>query len=442
MTKEEHFQKELKRLKAEEEDAVRRMGRRPSKFDIPENAPAVLFTEALLRSAALLEASDIHLSPEEDLVRVHFRIDGEREEHIVFPKTGYPAVCARLKVLSSMNVAESRLPQDGRMSFCFYDNDYDVRVSSFPTIFGERFVLRILPRICPYTWEELGFHPEEEAAIQRMLSRPGLVLLTGPTGSGKSTTLACILKALLAKGRTAVTVEDPVEYLIEGAQQLSLPENGRLSFGEALKSVLRQDPDIIMAGEIRDKETAEETIRMALAGKLVLSTLHAPTAAGAVTRLRDLGIGNGVLSDALSGILSQRLIKRPCPHCITTRLLDMREAVSYALPEGSLLTEGAGCDSCRGKGTKGRRAVHEVFEITERIREGIRSGLPAAELHSIALEEGMRPLTENAKELLLRGETDLASYCGVCSIAYPHKEKKLPAREAIHDTNGGIICKK
>ena len=328
------------------------------------------------------------------------------------------------------------------MSFCFYDNDYDVRVSSFPTIFGERFVLRILPRICPYTWEELVSCPEEEAAIQRMLSRPGLVLLTGPTGSGKSTTLACILKALLTEGRTAVTVEDPVEYLIEGAQQLSLPENGRLSFGEALKSVLRQDPDVIMAGEIRDKETAEETIRMALAGKLVLSTLHAPTAAGAVTRLRDLGIGNGVLSDALSGILSQRLIKRLCPHCITTRLLNADEAASYALPEGSLLTEGTGCDSCRGKGTKGRRAVHEVFEITKRIREGIRSGLPAAELHAIALEEGMRPLEVNAKELLLRGETDLESYCGVCSIAYPHKEKKLPAREALHDTNGGIICKK
>ena len=247
MTKEEHFQEELKRLKAEEEDAVRRMGEPPSRYDIPENAPAVLFTEALLRSAALFEASDIHLSPEEELVRVHFRIDGEREEHIVFPKAGYPAVCARLKVLSSMNAAECRLPQDGRLSFCFYDNDYDVRVSSFPTVFGERFVLRILPRTCPYTREELGFLPEEEAAIQRMLSRPGLVLLTGPTGSGKSTTLACILKALLTEGRTAVTVEDPVEYLIEGAQQLSLPENGRLSFGDALKSVLRQDPDVIMA---------------------------------------------------------------------------------------------------------------------------------------------------------------------------------------------------
>ena len=181
---------------------------------------------------------------------------------------------------------------------------------------------------------------------------------------------------------------------------------------------------------------------MALAGKLVLSTLHAPTAAGAVTRLRDLGIGNGVLSDALSGILSQRLIKRPCPQCITTRLLDADETVSYALPEGVLLTEGAGCDSCRGKGTKGRRAVHEVFEITERIREGIRSGLSAAELHAIALEEGMKPLTENAKGLLLRGETDLESYCSVCSIAYRHEKTKLPAREALHDTNGGIICKK
>ena len=249
MTKEEHFQEELKRLKAEEEDAVRRMGKLPSKFDIPENAPAVLFTEALLRSAALLEASDIHLSPEEDLVRVSFRIDGEREEHIVFPKAGYPAVCARLKILSSMNVAECRLPQDGRMNFCFYDNDYDVRVSSFPTIFGERFVLRILPRICPYTWEELVSCPEEEAAIQRMLSRPGLVLLTGPTGSGKSTLLH------IAGGLDSPTEG---EIVVLGKSSKDFTESDYDGYRNAYVGFIFQEYNVL------DEFTVEENIALAL----------------------------------------------------------------------------------------------------------------------------------------------------------------------------------
>ena len=279
MTKEEHLKSELKRLSEEEADAVRRLTEPTPRHFALEEAPAVLLTEALLRHASLLGASDIHVSPGEENVLVRFRIDGDLRDHLSFPKEGYPAVCARLKISSGMNVAETHLPQDGRLSFSFYGKEYDVRVSSFPTIHGETYVLRLLVRDCPFTFERLGYRPSERAAVKRMLAKPGLVLVTGPTGCGKSTTLACFLLMLATRSRHIVTIEDPVEYIVSGTDQLSLPSDGKLRFADALRSVLRQDPDILMVGEIRDEETARTAVRAAITGRLLLSTLHTSDAA-------------------------------------------------------------------------------------------------------------------------------------------------------------------
>lgn len=416
MTKEEHLKSELKRLSEEEADAVRRLTEPTPRHFALEEAPAVLLTEALLRHASLLGASDIHVSPGEENVLVRFRIDGDLRDHLSFPKEGYPAVCARLKISSGMNVAETHLPQDGRMSFSFYGKEYDVRVSSFPTIHGETFVLRILVHDCPFAFESLGYRPSEQAAVKRMLAKPGLVLITGPTGCGKSTTLACFLLMLATRSRHIVTIEDPVEYIVSGTDQLSLPSDGRLRFAYALRSVLRQDPDILMVGEIRDEETARTAVRAAITGRLLLSTLHTSDTAAAIPRLRDLGIHDGFLADALSGVIAQRLVRRLCPHCRRPYMIDAKEASRLGLKEGTTLFRAAGCERCGGRGTVGRTAVHEVLEVSDRIRDGIRKGCSASELAFLAREDGMKTLRENAEALLLSGEIDKTEYCRVCGI--------------------------
>lgn len=416
MTKEEHLKSELKRLSEEEADAVRRLTEPTPRHFALEEAPAVLLTEALLRHASLLGASDIHVSPGEENVLVRFRIDGDLRDHLSFPKEGYPAVCARLKISSGMNVAETHLPQDGRLSFSFYGKEYDVRLSSFPTIHGETFVLRILVHDCPFAFESLGYRPSERAAVKRMLAKPGLVLITGPTGCGKSTTLACFLLMLATRSRHIVTIEDPVEYIVSGTDQLSLPSDGRLRFADALRSVLRQDPDILMVGEIRDEETARTAVRAAITGRLLLSTLHTSDTAAAIPRLRDLGIHDGFLADALSGVIAQRLVRRMCPHCRRPYMIDAKEASRLGLPEGTTLFRAAGCERCGGRGTVGRTAVHEVLEVSDRIRDGIRKGCSASELAFLARENGLKTLRENAETLLLSGEIDKTEYCRVCGI--------------------------
>lgn len=416
MTKEEHLKSELKRLSEEEADAVRRLTEPTPRHFALEEAPAVLLTEALLHHASLLGASDIHVSPGEENVLVRFRIDGDLRDHLSFPKEGYPAVCARLKISSGMNVAETHLPQDGRMSFSFYGKEYDVRVSSFPTIHGETFVLRILVHDCPFAFESLGYRPSEQAAVKRMLAKPGLVLITGPTGCGKSTTLACFLLMLASRSRHIVTIEDPVEYIVSGTDQLSLPTDGKLRCADALRSVLRQDPDVLMVGEIRDEETARTAVRAAITGRLLLSTLHTSDTAAAIPRLRDLGIHDGFLADALSGVIAQRLVRRLCPHCRRPYMIDAKEASRLGLPEGTTLFRAAGCERCGGRGTVGRTAVHEVLEVSDRIRDGIRKGCSASELAFLAREDGMKTLRENAEALMLSGEIDQNEYCRVCGI--------------------------
>lgn len=402
---------ELKRLRGEIESAAVRLGMPRGKKFVPETAPAVLLTDALFYEASLLGASDIHITPEEDGVRVRYRIDGDLYDRVTFPKAGLLSVVTRMKAISGMDIAEHRLPQNGRFSRDLYGKDYDLRVSAVPSAYGENIVIRLLSRELPFTFRELAFTPDEEAAVLRMLSKPGLVLLTGPTGCGKSTTLACFLKELVSEHRNIVTVEDPVEYLIEGAEQISLPADGRLTLGMALKDVLRQDPDIVMIGEIRDAETAREAVRMAIAGRLVLSTLHTADAVHAVPRLRDLGVENGFLADALTGVIAQRLVKRICPHCRT-----QYTAENIEIPDVRQLFRGNGCEECQGRGVKGRIAVHEVMEVTPRLRSAIREGKETDELFSIAKEVGMQTMGENALELLKRGVIDLNAFRSVTGL--------------------------
>lgn len=416
---------QLRLLDEELKNAAARMGEpRGKKFD-PSSAPAVLFTDALFYEAALLGASDIHLSPEEGRVRVRYRIDGELKERISYPLAGHLSVTLRMKAISGMNVTKYRVPQNGRLSCDLYGEDYDLRVSMLPAAHGENIVIRLLSRRLPFAWADLGFTQEEDAAVRRMLSKPGLVLLTGPTGCGKSTTLACFLRELAAKEKNLVTVEDPVEYLIEGVQQIYLPADGSLTFGAVLKDVLRQDPDVVMVGEIRDSETAQEAVRMALAGRLVLSTLHTSDAVSALPRLQDLGIEDGFLADCLSGVISQRLVKRICPHCRTAYPAD-----EPALPDVKELFYGRGCEQCGGRGTVGRLAVHEVLEITPSLRSAFRKGAETDELFSIARAEGMKTMGENALALFRSGQIDLQGYCAVLGLPLSAFSERPPAASA------------
>ena len=411
---------ELKRLDEEIRGAAARLGEPlKGRFD-PFSAPAILFTEALFYEASLLGASDIHFSPEAEEVRVEYRIDDDFLPRLTYPAAGHRRIATRLKALSGMNIAEYRLPQNGRISRDLYGEEYDLRVSMLPAAHGENIVIRLLPRRLPFTREELGFTEEEQAAVLRMLARPGLVLLTGPTGCGKSTTLACLLLELASEHKNIITVEDPAEYLIEGVQHVSLPANGRLTFSAALKDVLRQDPDVVMIGEIRDGDTAREAVRTAITGRLVLSTLHTKDAVSAVVRLRDLGIENSFLAESLSGVISERLVKRICPHCRAAYPAD-----APALPDGKELFYGKGCEECGGRGTKGRMAVFEVLEISTRLRNALRKGAETDALFALSREEGMNTMGENALKLLESGEIDAIAYRQILGL--PAAEQKSPS---------------
>lgn len=339
----------------------------------------------LCRRAADEGASDIHIEPEKDSVRIRFRTDGFLHEIFRLPSAMGPQLAVRCKVMGKMNVAETRVPQDGGAGFSHEDVSYDLRISTLPSIYGETIVLRLLSGKLPFIEQNrLGMFPEQETLFRRALSKSGgMILTTGPTGSGKTSTLYAALKIASRPEVSVISIEDPVEYKIPGITQINVNEKAGLTFASGLRALVRQDPDILMVGEIRDKETAEIAVHAALTGHLVLSSLHTNKAAQAPLRLIDMGIPAYLLSASLSLILSQRLVPTLCPRC------------KEPLPEGKGF-RAKGCDHCRGTGYLGRTGVFEMLSVTTPVREAIHQMRPFQILEEQMKEQGQLSLSEAA----------------------------------------------
>ena len=373
------------------------------------NNPAVRLVDSIIKEAIPYRASDIHIEPFEKNVRVRYRIDGDLQERASFPIEAYSAICARLKILAGMNIAERRVPQDGRINMLIGGAEYDFRVSTLPTVFGEKFVIRILDKTSfLFTRAELGFSEADNLVVDKMLSKPhGIILLTGPTGCGKSTTLYSFLKELNKDTVNIVTVEDPVEFTMEGINQTQVNTKANMTFAAALRSILRQDPDIIMIGEIRDEETAEIAVRSAITGHLVFSTLHTNDAPGAIVRLEDMGVQNYLVSDALVGVIAQRLVKRLCPACKKKGRTNAREMEILGIDEPVSIARPQGCQFCNNTGYKGRIAVHELMYMNDKMKVAVMSETNLDKLRKASVENGMVPLWNSCRELVFNGSTSI-----------------------------------
>ena len=382
-----------------------------SKEDDVINNPAVRLVDSIIKEAIPYRASDIHIEPFEKNVKVRYRIDGDLQNRAEFPIEAYSAICARLKIISGLNIAERRIPQDGRINLVIGGREYDFRVSTLPTVFGEKFVIRILDKTTfSFTRRDLGFSEEENVVVDKMLKRPhGIILLTGPTGCGKSTTLYSFLKEVNNPLVNIVTVEDPVEYTMLGVNQTQVNAKANMTFAVALRSILRQDPDIIMIGEIRDEETAEIAVRSAITGHIVFSTLHTNDAPGAILRLEDMGVEDYLVADALVGVIAQRLVKKLCPACKKKGRTNKREMEILGIDQPVTISRPneQGCQFCNHTGYKGRTAIHEVMYINEAMRNSILTEKNLEILRNLAVENGMTPLFESCKKLVLNGTTSI-----------------------------------
>ncbi|MDY4144934.1 MAG: GspE/PulE family protein [Bacilli bacterium] len=373
------------------------------------NNPSVRLVDSIIREAIPFRASDIHIEPFEKVIKVRYRIDGDLQNRADIPIESYGAICARLKIMSGMNIAERRTPQDGRINMIVAGKEYDFRVSCLPTIYGEKFVIRILDKSSfNFTRYDLGFNDNENHIVDKILARPhGIVLLTGPTGSGKSTTLYAFLKEVNKPTVNIITVEDPVEYTMMGINQTQVNTKANMTFAAALRSILRQDPDIIMVGEIRDEETAQIAIRSAITGHLVFSTLHTNDAPGAIIRLEDMGVPDYLVSDALVGVIAQRLVKRLCPACKKRGKTNAKEMELLGIAEPISIFRPQGCQFCNNTGYKGRVAVHEVMYVTDELKALIVREKTLDKLRELAKEGGMVPLWNACRELVFKGHTSI-----------------------------------
>ena len=373
------------------------------------NNPSVRLVDSIIKEAIPYRASDIHIEPFEKVIKVRYRIDGDLQARADIPIESYAAICARIKIMSGMNIAERRSPQDGRINMIVGGKEYDFRVSCLPTIFGEKFVIRILDKTSfNFTRYDLGFTDNENKLVDKILAHPhGIVLLTGPTGSGKSTTLYSFLKEVNKPDVNIVTVEDPVEYTLMGVNQTQVNTKANMTFANALRSILRQDPDIIMIGEIRDEETAQIAIRSAITGHLVFSTLHTNDAPGAVIRLEDMGVPDYLVSDALVGVIAQRLVKRLCPACKKRGKTNAKEMEILGIDEPVNIFRPQGCQFCNNTGYKGRIAVHEVMYVNEDIKALIVAEKTLEKVRQLAKESGMVPLWNACRDIVFSGITSI-----------------------------------
>ena len=374
-------------------------------------APGVRLAKMILEQAVKQRASDVHLEPREDDLRVRFRIDGILRDVMVVPRRLKNDVNSRIKVMANLDITERRRPQDGRIQLKNDDVEVDMRVATLPTVYGEKIVARVFNKSeSVLDVEDFGFGQDSLEKIRRILRRnQGLVLVTGPTGSGKTTTLYGFLKHLNSPGKNIITVEDPVEYLLDGINQVQINPRVGLTFANGLRSVLRQDPDIIMVGEIRDEETAEIAVRSALTGHLVLSTLHTNSAVSTITRLLDMNIAPYMISSTLVGVISQRLVRTICPNCkekgLLTDPLILNLARSLSMQAPEVVYQGKGCPFCNDTGYRGRAAIGEVLILSKALRTAIDEGAAEGVLEEIALREGMKTLRQNAMDKLILGVT-------------------------------------
>ena len=376
-----------------------------------QSSPVVQLVTSMVEQAARQRASDIHIEAKEDSVRVRFRIDGSLYEKFTYSIHLLPAIMARLKIIGGMDIAEKRKPQDGRFTIMVDKREYDIRVSVLPTVYGEKCVMRLAQKkALTRNKSELGFSPSELKAFDDILKNPnGILLVTGPTGSGKSTTLYTALSELNKEDVNIVTVEDPVEANIDGINQVQVNVKAELTFASALRSILRQDPDIIMIGEIRDGETAQIAVQASITGHLVVSTLHTNSAAGSISRLINMGVEGYLLADSLVGIIAQRLVRRLCsyckkPHLITDterRIMGIRADVN---PE---IYEPVGCERCDNTGYSGRIGIYEIMKITPPLKELISKNASVSELKQMGMREGMHTLRQSATMLVIKGITSV-----------------------------------
>ena len=374
-----------------------------------EETPVIRFLNTVIENAVNNYASDIHIEPIEDELRVRYRIDGVMREILRTPISMSGPVVSRVKIMSDLNIAERRLPQDGRITFQTQDRLIDLRVSIVPTMFGEKVVLRILDRAnVILEKEKLGLDQFLQEQFEELIKKPyGIVLVTGPTGSGKTTTLYTMLNQLNSEDKNIVTLEDPVEFIFKGINQIQVNTKAGLTFATGLRAILRQDPDIIMVGEMRDTETAEIAVRSALTGHLVLSTIHTNDAASAVTRLVDMKIEPFLISAALVGVISQRLVRTVCPNCQEEYEADYTDLKLLGVNPGQKirLKRGKGCNYCHFSGYKGRQGIFEIMPVDSGLRSLIDNRATTDELREYAFSLGMLPLRKAAVKLVLQGVT-------------------------------------
>lgn len=375
------------------------------------NSPIVVLVKEMIEKAARQRASDIHIEPLEKSVRVRYRIDGALYEKGRYDIKILPAMSARIKIIGGMDISEKRKPQDGRITQMVDRTEYDIRVSILPTVYGEKTVMRLASKTALNREKsQLGFKPNEMKQFDHILKNPhGIILVTGPTGSGKSTTLYTALSELNTEDVNIITVEDPVEANIDGINQVHVNPKAELTFASALRSILRQDPDIIMIGEIRDQETASIAVQASITGHLVVSTLHTNSSASTVTRLEDMGIESYLIADSVVGVIAQRLVRRLCPNCKQAREAteEEKELMNVPTNEPMQIYEPVGCMQCEMMGYKGRIGVYEILEMTPALKKIISRGGDADEIKEQALVDGMHTLRMSATEYVKTGVTSI-----------------------------------
>lgn len=382
-----------------------------AQLDDIKSAPAVRLVDSIISDAIKLKASDIHIEPFENHIKIRFRIDGTLKEISKYNKDIFNAFITRIKILAGLNIAEKRIPQDGRILTELDNKKVDLRVSTLPTIHGEKIVIRILDRENFLVGKEkLGMNEDDLEKVEKILKNPyGIILVTGPTGSGKSTTLYTLLSELNDDSKNIITVEDPVEYVVDGINQVNVNVKAGLTFASGLRSILRQDPDVVMIGEIRDNETAEIATRASITGHIVLSTIHTNDAPSAIVRLIDMGIQPYLVASAIAGIISQRLVKKICTMCSESYLATdyEKEILGVNKAQELVLYKGKGCGHCNNSGYRGRIGVYEIMEVTRRHREYIMRNASVDEIRDICIENGMKTLKVSCTDLVLKGMTTL-----------------------------------